>query len=383
MALFFVGSMSIISSCGGSSSGEGKVGTWAAISNVNAPDGLRGRTAIWTGSKMIAWGGKANGFNFATNTGGIYDPGSNSWVQTSTVGVSAKQYHSAIWTGSKMIVWGGWDSSTSNPTNTGAIFDPVNDGWAGISTVGSPSARYSANAFWTGSRMIIWGGVDSGGSLLNTGGIYDPNTNSWTAINTTNAPQSRRGASVIWTGNDMVVWGGRASTTDYTALTSAAKYNPNTNTWSSIDLSSAPISSRWGHSTTWTGSTMIVLGGANVASCNAPDTQPVGALFNPLQNTWNIIAKQEMCGYGGDSEYYGVWTGSKVINLYYNSGRGRIYDTSSGESQTMTAITDILNIAGFPTSEYPSPIWTGSKMLIWGTGFNGNLPYAAGATYTP
>ena len=55
---------------------------------------------------MIVWGGvNATGY---LNTGGRYDPGTDSWTATGTTGApAARDYHTAVWTGSEMIVWGG------------------------------------------------------------------------------------------------------------------------------------------------------------------------------------------------------------------------------------------------------------------------------------
>ena len=42
------------------------------------------------------------------NTGGRYNPGTDSWTATSTTNAPAARYvHTAVWTGSEMIVWGG------------------------------------------------------------------------------------------------------------------------------------------------------------------------------------------------------------------------------------------------------------------------------------
>ena len=62
-------------------------------------------TAVWTGSEMIVWGG-LNGVSL--NTGGRYNPSTNSWTATSTTSApDARAYHTAVWTGTQMIVWGG------------------------------------------------------------------------------------------------------------------------------------------------------------------------------------------------------------------------------------------------------------------------------------
>ena len=55
---------------------------------------------------MIVWGGVSNGGY--SNTGGRYNPSTDSWTATSTTNAPiSRYYHSAIWTGSEMIIWGG------------------------------------------------------------------------------------------------------------------------------------------------------------------------------------------------------------------------------------------------------------------------------------
>src|SRR5207245_1487060 len=75
-------------------------------STTNAPTARFYQTAVWTGSEMIAWGGD-NGYEL--NTGGRYNPGTDSWAATSTTNAPSARYaHTAVWTGSEMIVWGGY-----------------------------------------------------------------------------------------------------------------------------------------------------------------------------------------------------------------------------------------------------------------------------------
>jgi hypothetical protein len=162
---------------------------WLSTSTTGAPSARRNHTAVWTGSRMLVWGG-FDGSN-TLNTGGIYDPATDSWAAITTTGApSAGRNHTAVWTGSKMLVWGGQDGSTD--VNTGGIYDPATNSWAVINTTGAPSARARHTAVWTGSKMLVWGGED-GTTQVNTGGIYDPATDSWTDITTTGAPSARLG----------------------------------------------------------------------------------------------------------------------------------------------------------------------------------------------
>ena len=64
-----------------------------------------GQAAIWTGSEMIVWGGHGTGCYL--NTGGRYNPSTDSWTATSTTNApSTRDARTAVWTGSEMIVWG-------------------------------------------------------------------------------------------------------------------------------------------------------------------------------------------------------------------------------------------------------------------------------------
>ena len=91
----------------------------AAAANLAAS----GQSAVLSGAMVLS--GNANATNLTAagyvNVGGQVDL---SWQQRSSVLVpTPRSSHTAIWTGSKMVVWGGVDSS-ANPLNTGSSFRP-------------------------------------------------------------------------------------------------------------------------------------------------------------------------------------------------------------------------------------------------------------------
>src|SRR5699024_9044825 len=158
-------------------------------------------------------------------------PSTDTWVATGTAGAPTPRVsHSVVWTGTEMIVWGGEDGTL--PTNTGGRYNPATDSWTATSTTNAPAARGVHTAVWTGSEMIVWGGgPDAAGCViqgtpLNTGGRYNPATDSWTPTSTTNAPSPRAGHSAIWTGSEMIVWGGATSTNVF--FNTGGRYNPAT-----------------------------------------------------------------------------------------------------------------------------------------------------------
>jgi hypothetical protein len=102
-----------------------------------------------------------------------------------------------------MIVWGG---STTNPpyiSDTGGRYNPSTDSWIATSTTNAPTGRSAHTAVWSGSEMIVWGGAAD--TADNTGGRYNPGTDSWTATSTSNAPSSRAYHTAVWTGSEMIV----------------------------------------------------------------------------------------------------------------------------------------------------------------------------------
>ena len=95
--------------------------------------------------------------------------------------------------------------------NTGGRYNPGTNSWTATSTTNAPAGRYGHTAVWTGSEMIVWGGVDETSNYSNTGGRYNPTTNSWTATSTSNAPDSRYYHTAVWTGTVMIIWGGNVA----------------------------------------------------------------------------------------------------------------------------------------------------------------------------
>jgi hypothetical protein len=179
--------------------------SWTLTSTDRAPTPRRGHTAVWTGGLMLVWGGSDS--DFYLKSGGRYDPTTDSWASTSTVDApSVRDAHTAVWTGSHMLVWGGWNGSMT--FDTGGRYDPEADSWTLTSSTGAPESRNSHTAVWTGSHMLVWGGFKAPFSHLNTGGRYDPATDSWEPTSTAGAPLRRCCHTAVWTGSFMLVWGG-------------------------------------------------------------------------------------------------------------------------------------------------------------------------------
>ena len=333
--------------------------TWTATSITNAPASRGSHTAVWTGSEMIVWGGYG-GSSF--NTGGRYDPSTDSWTSTSTANApSARNRHTAVWTGNEMIVWGGDDGQG---LNTGGRYNPATNTWVATSITNAPSGREFHTAIWTGDKMIVWGG-DDGSSDLNTGGKYDSGTDTWMATSTTNAPVGRERHTAVWTGSEMIVWGGSSGI----PLNTGGRYNPGTNTWTATSTSNAP-SLRFGHTAVWTGNEMIIWGGLD-DNFNVFNT---GARYNPGTNSW--IATSISNAPEGRFSHTAVWTGSEMIVWGGRVDLLNYTDTNTGgryNPGTNNWMATIITNAPERRDGHTA-VWSGSEMIVWG-GFNNLAPF--------
>jgi len=325
--------------------------TWTATSTTNAPAGRDAPTAVWTGTEMIVWGGDNGSY---LNSGGRYNPGADSWTATSTTNAAAGRIeHRAVWTGSEMIFWGGYFyDGNQHYLNTGGRYNPSTDSWTATSTTNVPTGRYSHTAVWTGTEMVVCGGTDFQ-SYFNTGGRYNPSSDSWALTSTINAPSGRASHTAVWTGSEMIVWGGGFSNT-------GARYNPGTDNWVSTSTVNAP-SVRGAHAAIWTGSEMIVWGGRDPGGSNEFLTN--GGRYNPGTDSWITTSDEAP---SARSNHTAVWTGSEMIvwggqfgyRSYLNSGGTY---TPSIDNWSATSTTDAPSARDLHTA-----IWTGAEMIVWG-----------------
>jgi N-acetylneuraminic acid mutarotase len=344
--------------------------TWAAISTTDAPTGRAAASAVWTGNEMIVWGGYSfdiySGIYSYFGTGGRYDPQADSWVPASPPLSGGNP--TAIWTGSEMIVWGGGVS------NTGVRYSPATDNWISTSTINAPSARSGHSAVWTGSKMLIWGGWNGGGSFFNSGGRYDPTTDSWAATSTTNAPAGRDLHTAVWTGSEMIVWGG---TNGMHAVDTGGRYNPITDIWAPTSTTNAP-GGRARHKAVWTGTQMIVWGGA-LDGFFITDT---GGRYDPSTNSW--MATSTLNVPDARYEHTAVWTGNEMIVWGGTTICPPCYSYTGGRYNPITDSWTATSIVNAPSSRYDhTAVWTGTEMIIWG-GYSNQIGYLnTGGRYNP
>lgn len=369
-----------------------------------AIDGRYYHSAVWSGTEMIVFGGYGSYVSsgpsyYLRNNGGAYNFGADSWrtiAAAPSVFSTGRWQHTAVWTGSKMIVWGGlgyYSASTSYAKNDGAIYDPSLDSWASMSTPSTLSARYGHAAVWstTTNEMIVWGGQGAtcAGTYCNDGASYNPATDTWTTIPT--PPIAGRWKhSMIWTGSELVIWGGYNSSGSY--LRDGARYDPKTKIWTKFPDPPADIDGRYDHVAVWSGKEMLIFGGYG-NSVGSSYAKGNGARYLP-GGSWTEFTTPP-------DDIFATGTSAKryAIQAWYGNGKLWMWSGLPGTSSSGYAVsggvsydpaTDTwttMDLTGAPTTNRTraSVVWTGKEAILWGgTNYSsGSTYYADGAVYRP
>lgn len=192
----------------------------------------------------------------------------------------------------------------------------------------------------------------------------------WTNQSLGSIPDPRVGFTAVWTGSLMVVWGGAMGTT---ALNTGGRYDPATDSWSATSLVNAPMP-RTAHSAVWTGHEMVVWGG----STGIPEAfyTNTGARYDPVGDVWTPISTSGAPV--GRNGHGAAWTGTEMLvwggGSNFNGGR---YNPATDTWRT------IVTPSWMFFRQRPSLIWTGRQLIAW-SGSTGNYPYPnTGGAYDP
>jgi hypothetical protein len=335
----------------------------------------RERTPVSGGTELFVWGG-CHPFSCGsgrTNTGERFDPATNRVRAMNTTGAPQKRESTrGVWTGSKVIYWGGRDGGV---LNSGGVYDPATDSWTATSTGANvPAAREDHDMFWdpVSGVAIVYGGYNIG--WLNSGALYDPVTDTWQTMNTTGGPNARAYYSAAWSGQHMYIYGGvEAGSTVNTGFKYAL--SPTGGTWSPI----ASHQTLNHHRALWAAGAMYVMGGytggngVGINSCWMEQNNLYR--YDPLSDTWSTIA-----GMGIHSGDPNVAFNGKYIFMYggmeYDSGtnscvyntRSQLYDPVAG---TSPANSTYLQPPGY---NFPMAAIQGEFIIPWATAWPRYLP---------
>lgn len=191
---------------------------WTPLAPSPAIEARQDAVGLWTGSQFLVWGGLGTSGALGTGARLPFTAGAipGAWSAMEPSGApSARVGHTAVWTGTRMIVWGGNTGSTFH--GNGSAYDPTLNSWTPLPATGAPSPRSGHVAAWTGEEMLIVGGQTAAGEVA-SGAAYHPGTGTWRPLSGGGSPVARRAATGTWTGTDLLVFGGLQGSSPVAAL---------------------------------------------------------------------------------------------------------------------------------------------------------------------
>lgn len=229
--------------------------SWSKISDINGPSSTIFGCGAWNGMELLFWR------SMDSNKIYKYNPTNDIWTfvtPTNILNTPGMRYApTAVWSGNDLIIWGG---GGPNGYNSGKKYNVASNSWISMSNLNSP-AVFEHIAVWTGNEMLVWGGTNTIGGRDSIIYKYNNSTNSWTQIVGLNSPTPRKGSTAVWTGSEMLVFGGGKDNYNY-CQDKTYLYKPSNNTWYRIDDNNIGLSPREFSLSVWTGTEMIIWGGA-------------------------------------------------------------------------------------------------------------------------
>jgi hypothetical protein len=271
---------------------------------ASPPNAARDPSAVWSGKVLYAWfGSGAVSYTSSTDT----------WSTMPAPNLSARTDAIVVWTASTLVVWGGPDSN-------GARFDPSSGAWQPMAAAPITSRTRTWSSFVASDReLYVWGAANADGSVAADGAAYDPVADRWRLLPA--APISGRAfASAVWSGSELILWGGTTTPAGNSgALGDGAAYNPKTDTWRVLPRSplSAGVTSG-----TWSGRE-VLYGPTRSGNANGMFASTTAAAYDPATDSWRRLD----LGIGHPGFLSG-WDGEHL--LLFAKGGGIAVDVHTG-----------------------------------------------------
>jgi N-acetylneuraminic acid mutarotase len=265
--------------------------TWSTIANY--PTGIMDNSAAIIDGKEYSVGGFDSNF-VITNSGNVYDPGSNTWAPIANMPMAREKPGVAAING-LLYVTGGWDTF-GTPIAQTDVYDPSTNSWSTVAANPSPTAAPGV-AVADGKMYLVGGCADSNCTPSAHVARYDPASDSWDSVASYPTTDSWEACGGI-NGNVYCSGGVNGSTT----LASGNAYDPGSNSWSPI--ANMPID-LWG-SVSGAANGMLVVSSGVTNGFNTVTNE--GFTYDPSADSWTALPNAQFPRYraGGSCGFYKV-----------------------------------------------------------------------------
>jgi hypothetical protein len=293
------------------------------------PSSRYGAATVWTGDRLVVWGGARNDGATSFDDGFALDPQSERWTTIPVAPLDARYFPVSVWTGREVLIWGGWHDD-NDFVSDGAAYDPATATWRLLADAPIPFAR--SVGVWTGNEMLVWNPEAKGAAA------YDPTTDTWRLLPDSPIALERVDGS-LWTGADMVVGGLSTSGPNSPYDGRVLAFDPSSDRWRELpppDLDGNAIT------LVWTGSEVIGIDLNHVVrSYRLGDDRWTNLPAIPM----NAREFSPQAAFADGELFVDTFSGQVVLNL---------------ATRTWSSVPAVR-----PADGYLTPITAGSAIVLW------------------
>ncbi len=250
-------------------------GTWVAKAPM--PSARWGVCAGVVEGKLYVVGGAAGPAGISLGVVEAYDPITDTWTTKAPIPTPRVQAAAAVVNGTLYVVGGQFqDAFGVTFLDTVEAYDPRTNTWTTRAPMPTPRSGLALGA--VNGILYAVGGFVGGLGLTNTVEAYDPKTNTWSSM--APMPTRRENLAVGVAGGFLYAFGGfgLGQLFNNVPLATVERYDPQTNTWTSIP--SMPTA-RSGAAAASAGGLIFVVGGQGTGTY-----LPTVEVFDAASSSW-------------------------------------------------------------------------------------------------
>jgi hypothetical protein len=299
-------------------------GTWSSL-GTGSSNGVNsavyalavvGNEVVVGGDFTQAGGGSAicvARFNTQTNTWSSLGTGSSNGVFGSVLALAV--------VGNEVFVGGGFTSAGGVSANRVARFNTQTNTWSSLGTGSSNGVFGDVYALAVVGNEVFVGGrfTSAGGVSANRVARFNTQTNTWSSLGTGSSNGVNGGVLALAVVGNEVVVGGSFTSAGGVSANRVARFNTQTNTWSSLGTGSSNGVNNVVRALAVVGNEVVV--GGEFTSAGGVSANRV-ARFNTQTNTWSSLGTGSSNGVNGEVLVLAVVGNEVVVGGLFTSAGG-------------------------------------------------------------
>jgi hypothetical protein len=295
--------------------------SWSSASSMSTGRYYHTATLLNDGRVLVVGGYVGStGFGHSLQTADIYDPATNTWSATGSMGTVRWGHTATLLADGRVLISGGLIDGV-NSLASAEIYDPATSSWSSTGFMSVARFFHSATLLGDG-RVLIAGGYGNTG-VLGSAEIYNPISGNWSTTGSLNVGTYKHTATPLPDGRVLVAGGSSSGVTSRAEI-----YNPLTGTWLSTG---AMIGGRYWHAAAALADGRILVVGGDAGGSVILATSEV---YDPATGSWLLSGSLNTRRYTHTAS--ALLNGKVIVTGGYNVNAGgdlastEIYDPATG-----------------------------------------------------